>query len=131
VRALRRRCGPDQGAGPARYTCNGYHRHGVSVCGNGLRILAPAFERATLDAVAARLEPAVVAEAVSGAIALLNASQATSAPGAPASRPSWRPSRAASGGYSTRWPMVTGPRRPSGGGCATSWPDATRWRPSS
>jgi hypothetical protein len=38
--------------------------------------VAQAFEAASIDAVAARLEPAAVAEAVRGAVALLNASQA-------------------------------------------------------
>lgn len=67
--------GPMKARGPARYTCNGYHRHGVTACGNGLRVNHQALETAVLDAVAARLEPDVVAEAIRGAVGLLNARQ--------------------------------------------------------
>jgi len=62
--------------GSTRYVCAGYHRRGRAACGNGLRVSARAFEEALIDAVAARLEPDVVAEAARGAVALLNTSQA-------------------------------------------------------
>jgi hypothetical protein len=58
------------------YACQGYHRRGVAACGNGLRVLTKAFDEALIDAVAAKLEPTVIAEAVRRAVALLTADQA-------------------------------------------------------
>ena len=76
------RCGRAIGPVVARrttYACQGYHRRGVAACGNGLRVVTKAFDAALIDAVAAKLEPAVVAEAVRGAVALLTAGQADTA----------------------------------------------------
>jgi Recombinase zinc beta ribbon domain len=76
------RCGRAIGPVVARrttYLCAGYHRSGTAACGNGLRVLTSAFDAALIDAVAARLEPAVVAEAVREAATLAAAGQADTA----------------------------------------------------
>ena len=61
--------------GSARYACASYHRRGVAACGNGLRVKVAALDAAVIEAVAARLASDVVAEAVRGAVVLLNAGQ--------------------------------------------------------
>ncbi len=67
------------GRGRARYRCSSYHHQGVSRCGNGLSVQVAALDEAVLDAVAARLDAATVAQAVRDAAVLLTAGQADAA----------------------------------------------------
>jgi site-specific DNA recombinase len=60
----------------AFYGCAFYHHRGRAACGNGLRIFVKALDEAIIAAVAERLEPATVAEAVRAAAADLSAGQA-------------------------------------------------------
>ncbi len=67
------------GRGRARYRCSSYHHQRVSRCGNGLSVQVAVLDEAVLDAVAARLDAATVAQAVRDAAVLLTAGQADAA----------------------------------------------------